>query len=136
MEFDQNDFKEINEVRLPLESAALTLARPNISAADLAKLSELKARMVDSYGASKLLTCSQADMAFHSLIWDRTENGRMAATLKTLLAPFFAYGSLFNIGRPELTPRLLDEEHDSFIQFLGGTGRQTAEECVRFHLGM
>ena len=136
VEFDQTDFKEINEVRLPLESTALRLARPNISGSNLARLAELKNRMVDSYAAMELLICSQADMAFHSLIWERTANGRMATTLKTLLAPFFAYGSLFNIGRPELTPELLEEEHESFIQFLKGESGQTAEECVRFHLGM
>ena len=136
VEFTKGDLKEINEVRLPLESTALMMARPNISAADLGRLSDWKDRMVQSYAAGEMLACSQTDMAFHSLIWERTGNGRMAATLKTLLAPFFAYGSLFNIGRAELTPKLLDEEHESFIQFLRGESGQTAEECLRFHLGM
>jgi DNA-binding GntR family transcriptional regulator len=134
--FTQNDHKEINEIRLPLESTALTLAKPNVSAADVRELQDLKNRMVESYAAGELVTCSQADMAFHSLIWDRTLNSRLATTLRTLLASFFAYGSLFSVGRPELSPRLLDEEHAYFIQFLRGTGKRTAEDCVRFHLGM
>lgn len=134
--FAQDDLKEINEVRLPLESTALTLAKPNLSEADLRKLSKLKGQMVESYSGRELLTCSQADMAFHSLIWDRTQNSRLATMLRTLLASFFAYGSLFSVGRPELTPRLLDEEHECFIRFLRGTEKRTAEDCVRFHLGI
>jgi DNA-binding GntR family transcriptional regulator len=134
--FTQNDLKEINEVRLPLETTALALARPRISEADVLKLSELKRQMVKSYDSGEILGCSRSDMAFHRLIWDRTGNGKLAAALRTLLAPFFAYGSLFNVGRPELTPRLLDEEHEYFIQFLSGVQERTAEACVRFHLGL
>lgn len=134
--FTQNDLREINEIRLPLESTALTLAKPNVSAGDVRELQDLKNRMVESYAAGELVICSQADMAFHSMVWDRTLNGKLSTTLRTLLASFFAYGSLFSVGRPELTPQLLDEEHEYFIQFLRGTGTRTAEDCVRFHLGM
>jgi DNA-binding GntR family transcriptional regulator len=134
--FTQEDLNEINHIRLPLESAALNFAKPNMSAADIRKLQDLKNRMVESYAAGELLICSQADMAFHSVVWDRTLNSRLATMLRTLLASFFAYGSLFSVGRPELTPRLLDEEHEYFIQFLRGMEKRTAEDCVRFHLGM
>lgn len=134
--FTQDDLKEINEVRLPLETTALSLAKTKLSHADLLKLSELKRQMVDSYAAGEVLACSRSDMAFHSLIWQRTGNSKLAAALKTLLASFFAYGPLFNVGRPELTPKLLDEEHQYFIQFLSGAGKRNAEACVRFHLGL
>ena len=134
--FTQDDLKEVNEVRVPLETLALTLARPRVSAADLEKLSERKREMVKSYSAGEIFGCSHSDMAFHSLIWKRTGNGRLASSLRTLLDPFFAYGSLFNVGREGLTPRLLDEEHEYFIEFLSGGGTRSAEACVRFHLGL
>jgi DNA-binding GntR family transcriptional regulator len=134
--FTQDDLNEINEVRLPLEALALTLAKSKISEADLEKLSALKRKMVKSYTAGEIIGCGHSDMAFHSLIWERTGNSRLASTLRTLLAPFFAYGSLFNVGREGLTPRLLDEEHEYFIGFLGGVGKWNAEACVRFHLGL
>jgi DNA-binding FadR family transcriptional regulator len=90
--------------------------------------------MVKTYQAEDYLTCSRADMTFHQLIWERTRNGRLSTALNTLLAPFFAYGSLFNIGRSGLTPTLLDKEHQAFIDFLTGEEERTAEDCVRFHL--
>ena len=134
--FSGDDLREINEVRLPLETTALTLAKFRVLKTDLTELSDLKRQMVESYSACDIRICSQSDMAFHSLIWNRTGNSRLETALKTLVAPFFAYGSLFNAGRPELTPHLLDEEHESFIQFLSGAEQRTAEACVRFHLGL
>ncbi len=132
--FTPEDLREINEVRVPLEATALTLAKPKILPGDLDRLRDLRAEMVTTYTAEDLFGSSRADIAFHKLIWERTGNGRLSATLNTLLAPFFAYGSLFNIGRPELTPVLLEQEHQAFIDFLAGQEKRSAEECVRFHL--
>jgi DNA-binding GntR family transcriptional regulator len=134
--FTKGDFQEINEVRLPLEALALSAAQLRMSESDLRKLSKLKSEMVKSYAAGEILGCSHSDMAFHNLIWEKTGNGRLASSLRTLMAPFFAYGSLFNVGREGLSPQLLDEEHKYFIEYLSGTGTRTAESCVRFHLGL
>lgn len=135
--FTQEDLREINEVRLPLETTALSLAKPNMLPHDVDRLAELKCEMVEAFTADDFLTCSRADITFHSIVWERTENRRLSATLKTLLAPFFAYGSLSSIGRvSQLTPTLLEEEHQAFISFLTGAEKRSAEECVRFHLRM
>lgn len=134
--FTHDDLREINEVRLPLEILALSLARPRVSESDLRKLSKLKSDLVKSYAAGEILGCSRSDMAFHNLIWERTGNNKLASSLRTLVAPFFAYGSLFNIGREGLTSQLLDEEHECFIRFLNGGETRSAEACVNFHLGL
>jgi DNA-binding GntR family transcriptional regulator len=130
------DLEEIRQVRIPLEAMALTTARPRMSEADLAKLDELKGKIVQEFEKNVCL-CTQSDMSFHSLIWDRTGNSRLAGTLRNLLAPFFAYGSLFSAHRlPNLTAQLLAEQHDQMIHFLRGGNDLTADECVRFHLGL
>src|ERR1700722_5322169 len=129
------DLDEIRQVRIPLETMALTTARPRLSEGDIEKLQELKDEIVREFEKNVCL-CTQADMTFHSLIWDRTGNSRLAGTLRNLMAPFFAYGSLFSAHRlPNLTAQLLAEQHDQMIHFLGGRNDSTAEDCVRFHLG-
>jgi DNA-binding GntR family transcriptional regulator len=130
------DLREISEVRLPLESAALAMAQPNVSSDDLSKLEKLRDKMIETHAAREILLCGKCDMEFHSLIWDRTGNSRLAATMRHLLAPMFAYGAFFSVGRPDLTPQLLAEEHDLFIRFLRGRADRSAEQCVRFHLGL
>ncbi len=134
--FTQNDIREINQVRLPLEAMALKLAQGRIPPADLATLNTLVKRIVTAYQERDFTACAQADMAFHSLIWQRSGNSRLAATLQTLLSPFFAYGAVFSATRPDLTPGLLHEEHACFVKFLRKEEPRTADACVRFHLGV
>jgi DNA-binding GntR family transcriptional regulator len=136
VQLTSEDMEEIRQVRIPLESMALIAARPHMSEADLARLEELKDKIIREFELNVCL-CTQSDMSFHSLIWDRTENSRLAGTLRNLLAPFFAYGSLFSAHRlPNLTAQLLAEQHDQMIHFLRGCDSPTADECVRFHLGL
>jgi DNA-binding GntR family transcriptional regulator len=144
VQISAEDMNEIQQVRMPLEAMALKMAQPKFTSADLAVLEELKKRMVEEYLRLNLRECAQLDMAFHSRIWERAGNARLSATLSTLLAPFFAYGSLFNSHgslfnshrRPDLTAQLIAEEHGLLIQFLKGLAESSAEECMRFHLGM
>jgi DNA-binding GntR family transcriptional regulator len=135
VEFTANDLREISEVRVPLEATALRMAKKRVSQKDLDTLEALKHKLVETHAQRQILVCGQADMQFHSLIWERTGNSRLALTLRHLLAPMFTYGSLFNIGRPDLTSALLSEEHDLFIQFLSERVDCSAEDCVRFHIG-
>ena len=136
VEFTAKDRSEISQVRIPLEATALEMAKSNLAQTDFEELERLKNVMVETHAVGQIPLCGQADMAFHSRIWDRTGNARLAATLRHLLAPMFAYGSLFSIGRPDMTPSLLAEEHDVFIQFLSGRAERSAQDCVRFHLGL
>jgi DNA-binding GntR family transcriptional regulator len=131
------DLKEINQVRLPLEATALTMAKPNIVDEDVERLEELKNKMIQGYLDGDVPLSSRSDMDFHNLIWNRTGNSRLAGMLRNLLAPFFAYASIFTRHQwPDLTEQLIAREHDLFIDFLCGRIDSTAEDCVRFHLGM
>lgn len=133
--FDEKDVQETNEVRLPLEAMALTLAQRNAAQADLSQLDMLVDRISSTYREQEFTSCAQEDMAFHSLIWKLSGNSRLSGALQSLLAPYFAYGALSSSSRPELTPGLLHEEHACFVRFLRKQELRTAEECVRFHLG-
>jgi DNA-binding GntR family transcriptional regulator len=136
VQFTASDLRDISEVRVPLEATALGMAKKRISQQDLGTLETLKHKLVETHAKGQILACGQADMQFHSLIWERTGNSRLALTLQHLLAPMFTYGSVFNIGRPDLTSALLSEEHDVFIRFLSGRVERSAEDCVRFHVGI
>jgi DNA-binding GntR family transcriptional regulator len=137
VQITSDDLKEIQEVRTPLESTALALAKPHIASDDIEHLKGFKSALVSAFIEGNVLLCSQSDMQFHSLIWDRTGNSRLSGTLRSLLAPFFAYGSVFRgLRRPDLTAELIAEEHELIIDFLSGKNNSSAQECVRFHLGL
>lgn len=136
LEFTQQDQLEVQQVRLPLEVLALQLARERTSVDVVRELSHLKDQMVESLAANRVVTCTQTDLAFHSLIWDLSGNSRLVASLRNLLVPYFAYGSTHNISRPDLTPELMRAQHQTYIAYLEGSDERSAEECVRFHAGL
>ena len=136
LEFDEHDRAEVQLVRLPLEILALELAKPNMAASDVHQLEALNARMVEAYGDRRYVECTQADLDFHSRVWERSRNNRLLVSLRNLMVPYFAYGSAFRMSRPDLTVELLKLQHDWMIDFLKGGSSRTADECVRFHLGL
>lgn len=136
LEFEERDRTEVQQVRLPLEILALNMARENITPADFKELDSLTEQMAQNYSEQRYVECTQADLEFHRLIWNRTGNGRLLTALRNLMVPYFAYGSAFRMSRPDLTPELLRRQHRSFTDFLSGASDQTAEQCVRYHLGL
>lgn len=133
MEFTEADLTEVSQVRLPLETLALKLAKPNVAGSHFRKLRDCKTRMVSAFQRRDFVECTQADLAFHSLIWECSGNSRLIASLRNLLVPYFAYGSAFRISRPDLTAELLEEQHESYIVYLEGGATLSAKECVRLH---
>jgi DNA-binding GntR family transcriptional regulator len=136
LEFNEQDRTEVQQVRLPLEVLALELAIANITPTDLRTLGVLTDQMAQSYQQQRYVECTQADLDFHSLVWERSQNKRLFSALRNLMVPYFAYGSAFRMSRPDLTPDLLDEQHRCFIRVLSGSSDQAADQCVRFHLGL
>jgi DNA-binding GntR family transcriptional regulator len=133
------DLQEIHQVRIPLEATALSMAKARVNADDLEQLDALKNKMMQEYLEHNVQRSALSDMAFHGLIWERAGNSRLSGTLRTLVAPYFAYGSLFSsraLPRPDLTGQLIAEEHELMIDFLRGRTAVSAEDCIRFHLGL
>ena len=135
VEFTEQELREVDQVRATLETMALELARGHVEAGDIEQLRLLKNKLVQSYANDQMVECYHLDMRFHSLIWKCSGNFRLLATLHNLVAPVFAYGSLFSGRHSDLTPQRLDEEHECCIRYLEGDESRTAEQCVQFHLG-
>src|SRR6185369_13000667 len=88
LNFTEQDREEIQQVRLPLEMLALDMARPRISDTDLRQLTHLKNAIVEAYTTGNVIDCTQADLDFHSLIWERSGNTRLVASLRNLMVPY------------------------------------------------
>ncbi|HWA96602.1 MAG TPA: GntR family transcriptional regulator [Terracidiphilus sp.] len=131
------DVAEIHRVRVPLEATALVAAKAEITDGDLALLRELRNAIASEFIKGNSPACTQADIRFHSLIWERAGNSRLAATLQTLLSPYFAYGSLEKVhGDTVRSGETIAHEHDLIIDYLRGQSEMSAEDCIRFHLGL
>lgn len=136
LKFTEQDRLEVQQVRAPLEVLALQLARRRAAEKDIRHLQALCKDVVQSFANGELIECTQSDLQFHSRVWDLGGNSRLSASLRNLMVPYYAYGSAFKFSRPDLTPDLLRQQHDAYVEFVSGDSRRTAEECVLLHLGI
>lgn len=134
--FTREDRNQIDQVRLLLETRALELARPLCTTGDIARLEELKARMIALYLDGHVPARDTAEMAFHGAVWELSGNPWLVRSLRRVMVPYFTYSRVFRLQRPDLTLELFSSQHQDYIDYLSGASRRTAEECVRYHLGL
>jgi len=135
IELSEKDRSEIEQVRLPLESLALSLARQRASAEDLNLLERLKDNLLQAFGSQLFVQFIRDDIEFHRKIWETSGNAQLSNVLKRLMIPYFTYHMVYKLKSPELTEELLKLRHQMYLDFLKGQCSRSAEECVRFHLG-
>jgi DNA-binding GntR family transcriptional regulator len=133
---EQHDLEQISTVRRPLEVLALESAKARLPEGSLQQLVRLKEDLLSAFREGGIRVCARPDFAFHSAVWEMAGNPWLQAALKRVSMPYFAYVSAFNLGRRNHSAELMERMHDSYIAFLGGTGAETADECVAFHLGL
>jgi FCD domain-containing protein/dihydrodipicolinate synthetase family protein len=88
------DLRQIAQARLPLEALALQLAKKTVSQADLDELNSLKENLLSDFRRAGIRGCGRADLAFHSHVWNLSENPWLRAALRRRCAPYFFYRAL------------------------------------------
>jgi DNA-binding GntR family transcriptional regulator len=134
--FTIDDSTEINQVRLALETTALELARQRISANGLARLEELKNRLVNLFRDARTGARDGAEIEFHCAVSELTGNDWLVESLKRVIIPYFTFLGALHIQRSDLTLELFTEQHERYLDYLNGRSTATAAECVSFHLGI
>jgi DNA-binding GntR family transcriptional regulator len=133
--FTDRDHTEIDEVRLKLETLALTLARKRITAKELKLVEAANARMVAVFRKNSSAEWVKAELEFHSLIWELSGNRWLEDCLKRVMIPYFHYETAFRL-EPQITGQQFAGLHQIYVDFLKGTSAHTAGQCVRFHLSL
>lgn len=134
LRFTRDDARQVQQVRQPLETLALEQARTRLSHDDLARLEALAVELCERFDERDMVEATRCDWDFHQLIWERSGNPRLVTSLRTLMTPYFAYGTAFQLGRPDLCTELLRKQHTMYLGFLQGVLAVSAAECVNFHI--
>jgi DNA-binding GntR family transcriptional regulator len=130
------DLQQMAQVRLPLETLALQMAKESITPADLEHLHRLKRQLLATFIAVGVYGCARAELEFHTVIWKLTGNPWIEVALRQVAVPYFVYVSAFRLNREDLTEALFDEQHSQYLQFLDGTSDLSALETVERHLSL
>jgi len=136
LNFSAEDLEQIEVVRIPLESLALSQAREKMTAQSISRLKEIKSQLSTFYGAADREGSLRSEIEFHSSIWEMSGNTWLVASLKRIMIPSFTYGTAFRMNRPDLTPEIMDQLHGLYTDYLERRSPHTAEQCVRLHVGL
>lgn len=118
LQLTEEDLLQINDVRLLLETAALTRARKQVSAENLSRLRLLKDAISRALSCGDIREALQAELQFHGLIAEMSGNRWLETALKRVLTPFFtfamAYGPTAEVN-PAATVTL---QHESYLELI------------------
>lgn len=134
LEFSAGDLEQIEAVRGALEPLALAAGRNYLTAEDARRLTSLKEELVQAFSAGRHDRCVAAEVQFHGLVWQLSNNPWLVASLERVMIPGFTYGAAFRMTKPDLSAGSMDRLHQMYIEYLKGADEFSAEECVRLHL--
>ena len=135
VELNPGDHALIQKVRIPLEAMALDEARSHTGESELRDLKVLRDELLETFRSQNALDSIKQDQAFHTRIWELSENRWLLRALKSIMAPYFSFAMVYKMNDPELTYELMKRQHDMYLDYLRGLIADSAEDCVRFHVG-
>lgn len=136
IDLSAEDKEHIAELRLMLESRALERGRERVTPADLKRLGEMKDELVNLFQDSERPARDAMEIAFHGYVWELSGNPWLVNALKRTMMPLFLFGRYLGISRASMDVALADQQHQLYIDYLARKTSRTAEQCVRFHLGL
>ena len=136
IDLSAEDKEHIAELRLMLESRALERGRERVTPADLKRLGEMKDELVNLFQDSERPARDAMEIAFHGYVWELSGNPWLVNALKRTMMPLFLFGRYLGISRASMDVALADQQHQLYIDYLARKTNRTAEQCVRFHLGL
>ena len=136
IDLSPEDKKHIAELRLLLETRALERGRERVTPEDLARLGQMKDELVRLFKDSERPARDAMEIAFHGYVWELSGNPWLVNALRRTMVPLFIFGRYLGMSRASIDPAFADEQHQLYIDYLAGKTDRTAEQCVRFHVGL
>jgi DNA-binding GntR family transcriptional regulator len=133
--FTDRDHCEIDEIRLRLETMALSLARGRITGTELATIGTFLEGTATVSRQNPSADWVRAELEFHGMIWDLSGNRWLASCLRYVMVPYFNYETAFRL-QPQVTDLRFPEQHQILVDYLKGASLDTADVCMRRHLRM
>ena len=123
------------EVRLGLEELAVKLACQRITESELQKLYQASRsfeQMLETTETDDLQKLAQADVAFHDVIYQATNNERLIQLLNNLREQMYRYR--IEYLKDVKSRRSLVEEHDALYEHMKNRDLAGAQKMIREHI--
>ncbi len=128
----EKDMKDVLEVRVTLEELAVKLAIQNMEEPDIDQLRRAAKKFESAVIARDIVDIVEADVMFHDVIYNRTNNGRLIQIINNLREQMYRYR--LEYVKDARTHSILISEHQDIIKALEKRDVDEAKNAVRQHI--
>lgn len=128
----EKDMRDVLEVRVTLEELAVKLAIQNMEESDIDQLRRAAKKFESAVIARDIVDIVEADVMFHDVIYNRTNNGRLIQIINNLREQMYRYR--LEYVKDARTHSILISEHQDIITALEKRDVDEAKNAVRQHI--
>ena len=131
-EITVKDLEDVLEVRAALEELAAKIACDHITDEQLQELKRAAGDFKKVLDTDDLTSCVQADMRFHEIIYNATDNARLLQILNNLREQMYRYR--IEYLKDKSMHKTLVEEHDAIRRALKKRDKEKAAQAICVHI--
>lgn len=128
----EKDMRDVLEVRITLEELAVKLAIQNMEEADIDQLKKAAKNFENAVISRDIVDIVEADVVFHDVIYNRTNNNRLIQIINNLREQMYRYR--LEYIKDARTHSILISEHQDIIAALEKKNVEEAKTAVRQHI--
>lgn len=129
----EKDMRDVLEVRITLEELAVKLAIKNMNQEDLDMLKAAGKEFENAVISKDIVEIVEADVRFHDIIYNRTENARLIQIINNLREQMYRYR--LEYVKDARTHSILISEHNDIIECFRRKDVEAAQSTIREHIG-
>lgn len=126
------DMEDVLEVREALDDLAVRIASEKISAEQLKRLKKARDRFAESTKTNDVKQIAEADVAFHDVIYDTTDNQKLVTMLNNLREQIYRYRVEY-LKNPNNYDMLI-REHENIVNALEAHDKVASQESMHIHV--
>ncbi|MGN0514567.1 MAG: GntR family transcriptional regulator [Lachnospiraceae bacterium] len=128
----EKDMRDVLEVRITLEELAVKLAIKNMTDEDIEALRQASKDFENAVISHDVVTIVEADVAFHDIIYNKTQNNRLIQIINNLREQMYRYR--LEYIKDARTHSILINEHNDIIECIRNKNVEEAKNAVREHI--
>lgn len=128
----EKDMRDVLEVRITLEELAVKLAIKNMTDEDIEALRQASKDFENAVISHDVVTIVEADVAFHDIIYNKTQNNRLIQIINNLREQMYRYR--LEYIKDARTHSILINEHNDIIECIRSKNVEEAKNAVREHI--
>lgn len=128
----EKDMQDVLEIREALEELSVQVACDKITEEEIAKLQENMKKFESSLESGDLKKMAQADVEFHDVIYQATDNPKLISMLNNLREQMYRYRVEY-LKNPQNHEQLL-KEHEAIYKGIVEKDKKAVTEMIRRHI--